>query len=240
MVLLPQEREMVLQQTTRAVALELDNPEESYTVDRDGSAYVTVLLGLDSTIGYIAQLPHKLVVDIGCGTSEGISDLSQAYEGHSLQFRATALTHIPEHEQFFGRENIDITSVESLDPYDDNSVGCFLAVHSLGYSTLPRRAIETIFRKLTPGGVLKAVFRNQFEPNRFNEQPMNEFYDACIKVGLDTAPLYPDESGPEVLMAIKPTLRQNATARELVQQDFQEMMGSLRRLKEIKRRKLIT
>ena len=224
MSLTTQERQIVDTQVAQALTYEVDGNPDSYTFNRDGNAYNGLLLGVGETLRYVAQLPSKLVVDLGCGTSNGISDISKSYGGLALTFRATALKRHEAHGRFIGDDNVDIDTVESLKSYKDGSVGCFLAVFSLAYSRIPRTAIKTIRGRLCNGGVLKAVFQNQYVPGKYGEQPMNDFYNACLENGFDVAVMYPDEYGPETLLAVKKPLQNGVTAKQLIDSDFQGMM----------------
>jgi len=224
MSLTTQERQIVDAQVARALACESGGNSDNYTFDRDGSAYNGLLLGIGETLRYVAQLPSKLVVDLGCGTSNGIYDISKSYGGLGLTFRATSLKRHEAHGRFIGNDRVDIDTVESLDSYKNSSVGCFLAVFSLAYSRVPRIAIKTIRGRLCNGGVLKAVFQNQYVPGKYGEQSMNDFYNACLENGFDVAVMYPDEYGPETLLAVKKPLQKGITAKQLIDSDFQGMM----------------
>lgn len=222
------ERQAVNAQITQALSLEEKGEVDGYTFDRDGSAYNGLLLGLGETMHYVAKLPSNLVVDVGCGTSRAIYDLSRTYGALGLRFRATTLKRYKAHDRYLGASNIDVDTVEVLRSYRDGSVGCFLAVFSLAYSKAPKIAIRAIKEKLCRGGVLKAVFQNQYVPGKFGEQPMTDFYNACLEYGLDVVPMYPDEYGPETMLALKKPTVDKMTARQLIESDFQGMMEMIR------------
>src|SRR3989344_1408929 len=113
-----------------------------YNIDRSGFQYVKVRAGVKELFAYIKTLPSKTVLDIGAGTTHGITDISHSSFGTDIDFEATVLSSVPQIEEHLGREKTHITSAEVLRGIPGNSIGCVLSVFSLTYSHAPELVIE--------------------------------------------------------------------------------------------------
>lgn len=137
----------------------VDRGRNLYKADRSASEYVSAFAGLRAFSEYVSLLgSSKLVVDIGAGTTRGISEFSESQYAQGLSLQATVLSYSDEVEANLGRENTHVTSAEMLRGIADNSVAGILALNSIAYSEDPRRTIERIDQVLVPGGVIKATF----------------------------------------------------------------------------------
>jgi len=108
---------------------------------------------------YLRKLDgHGLVLDIGAGTTRGISQLEKSSLGSGLSFEAVALSYSPLIKENLGLEKTHITSAESLKGVKNESVAGVISLFGISYCTRPDLAVYSIDRVLLPGGVIKAGF----------------------------------------------------------------------------------
>lgn len=126
--------------------------EEFTGINRGRNDYERVLFGIEGLFTYASLLPAKGVIDIGAGTTKGISDISKASYGGGFEYLATVLRLRQEIESNLGTSRTLVTPVERLEGVADSSCAVALGVHSIGYSIDPELAMRQIDRVLTPGG----------------------------------------------------------------------------------------
>jgi len=224
-------RQRVAEQLKWVRAMELDD----YLVTRrDAVGYVETLLGLQAMFSYIrehsSQLGSNLVLDIGAGTTEGISRLSESDYGQGLAFKGVVLRAGPEVDKWLGRRNVLITPVETLRGIDENSVAGVVSVNGIAYSAAPVRAIQMVDKVLVQGGLLKASFlcleRWDSQKKMF---PHNKFTRALRSLGYDIEIISNSGSGVDVVLAVKPGGRVSAEA--IMKEDLDTYQGQVEFLK---------
>lgn len=214
-------RKMVAERLKKLRALE--EARSPYNIWRDGADYIRVLNGIQHLFRYVRGLPSKIVLDVGAGTTMGISGVSRDPVGSGLDFHATVLSGNPHIQSNLGKERTHHTSAETLRAFPSESIGCVLGVQSLTYSADPPLVATSIDRVLVPGGVLKTVIRTDRPTfyHQHEEFPQPRVWVEALKsLGYDVAELKDD---PDVLIvAIKPggDPRSGTSARGLLEQDF--------------------
>lgn len=182
-----------------------------YNVDRPGWQYVGELAGVENLFAYVRNLPSKIILDIGAGTTSAIAEIADNEMAKGLQFKATVLRSRAEITNNLGSENIHITSAEMLRGIADTSVGAIIAVHSLRYSAAPELAAKSIDRVLVPGGVFKgAKLKDSFGP----------ILDTLSALGYDIAE-HEKWGGADIMLAIKPGNTSGNAAEEILKADLE-------------------
>lgn len=171
---------------------------------RSMEEYLVIFNGLSNLLKHVSQMGGNLVLDIGAGTTKGISEIEKSKLGEELEFRATVLKRHPAIEDNLGYDKTHITSVETLRGVEDSSVGLALALNSIAYSASPKMTAQSIDRVLIPGGILKARFnpkdrlRDDLPYYKVHDQFTQELrrlgYDVCV----------PDVPSEELILAVKP------------------------------------
>lgn len=151
-------------------------------------------------------LPHRTWLDIGAGTTKGISELSKGPLGEGFSAIATILNKSESVESFLGSERTYVTPVEMLDGIADSLISLATGLNSVAYSKVPDRAVESIDRVLEPGGIYQGTFQ---DPEKAHSavpmNPYDEFKTEFDKRGYDTAvAINPDpKTGVYILIAVK-------------------------------------
>lgn len=202
------------------------NPEEGdkpENWDRDMYGYLFWLNGLTAFLNHARSLGRgSLILDLGAGTTRGISEIASSAMGQGLNFEATVLSNRPEIKDNLGLEKTHITSAESLRGIATNSVSAIIALNSLSYSAAPHIAIKRIDDVLVPGGLIKAAFkvkegRGDDSIGELNYQP-HDYFSMCLRdLGYDVA--ISDLESEEILVAIKPGANVRLSAKELLRID---------------------
>ena len=192
---------------------------EEYTLNRSGFNYLNALAGLQYAFSYIRGLSNPVVLDIGAGTTRGISELEQTALAHGLRFEATVLRNDASIRQHFGTERVHVTGVETLRGIPANSIGCVLGVLSVGYSAAPALAVRSIDRVLIHGGIVKLVLRMEKARSGAvkNLNPPSAFEGEFRALGYDVAAQDIGEAG--ILLAIKPGYEEAPKAEDLLNID---------------------
>jgi SAM-dependent methyltransferase len=194
------------------------------TKGRSRKEYFQFLGGLTGTLDYVKRTSSNLVIDIGAGTTRGVSEIAQSDEGQGLDFRATVMQDDTNIANYLGTDKTILTSVEKLEGIADQSVGLAIGLNSIAYSTEPKKAVESIDRVLIPGGVLKATFQ---DPEREHAlvpmKPADDIEAALLAKGYDTAKIKnPDQNtAVYILLALKKGA--TVTAEELLHADIQSL-----------------
>lgn len=199
--------------------------ERIWTNDRNELVYRHSFKGLGATFDHVRGLESKVVLDIGTGTSRGISEMSKSEYGKGLEFKGTSVTALlPEFDKYLGRENITITSAESLQGIENNSIGCVLALHSMSYTAEPQYVVARLNEVLVEGGVVKAVVDQNKRNQHFKEKDARRFVSAFKKLGYSVA------TSQNLVLAIKPfrdKSKSQVTAQDLIRQDKEGMPNVL-------------
>ncbi len=179
--------------------------------NRSGALYIDGLEGLANLFRYVKDnVSSKVVLDIGTGSSRGISRISRSTIGEGLEFKATALTIHPDTEKNLGLKNITLTSSETLRGFETNSIGCILGLFSIAYSADMPSTVARINQILVPGGVIKARFDQIHNPQAYiGMKTTAEFVQLLTNLDYDIS----NEGG--IVIAIKPT--KNKPEQPLVQ-----------------------
>ena len=187
--------------------------------DNSNSAdYLLRLGGLSNFFGYLRVLDeHGLVLDIGAGTTRGISQLEKGSLGSGLSFEAVTLSYNSSIKENLGLEKTHITSAENLKGVKDKSVAGVISLFGISYCTRPDLAIYSIDRVLLPGGVIKAGFITS-EKTAYSQSgtKKEEFAELFSGYGYDVAV---DERFCGLLVAIKPGKQRHVSAEELLNSD---------------------
>lgn len=210
----PNSRERKLIEKRLAFARQMDI-KRGYTIDRNSRGYIGNLFGLSATFGYVRSLSSQTIVDIGAGTTRGIHEISQLPSAQGLEFQATVLTPERVSHNALPSNKIHVTSVEALDGFQDESVGAFLGVDSIGYSASPRIAVKRINEALVKGGVLKASFSR----NVPNMSGYLEFGKELKGLGYDMYGMMETHMFSETLLAIKPGGAKAVKAKDISTKD---------------------
>lgn len=187
--------------------------------DHSNSAdYLLRLGGLSNFFDYLRKLDgHGLVLDIGAGTTRGISQLEKSSLGSGLSFEAVALSYSPLIKENLGLEKTHITSAESLKGVKNESVAGVISLFGISYCTRPDLAVYSIDRVLLPGGVIKAGFisseKTAYSQSGSEKEESAELFSGY---GYDVAV---DERFCGLLLAIKPGGQKNVGAEELLNSD---------------------
>lgn len=208
-----EERREVAKQVHTARLVEENN---NYSINRSSSDYYMCLGGIDATLGYIKNLLHKTVLDIGAGTTKAISEFEARFrrENPDLNFVATALRYHPDFDRYLGRDKVKLTPVEILRGFKPESVSFILAVFSITYCQFPSIAIDRINEVLEPGGVIKARFGNFTYISGLTMKSPKVFADRLRRLDYDVALNEEDK----VLLAVKPPF-EKGTAVRLLKED---------------------
>ncbi len=184
-----------------------------YNRDRSGFQYIKELAGVKELFSYLKTLPSRKILDIGAGTTHGITDISQSSFGTDMEFEATVLNSVPQIEKYLGNERTHITSAEILRGIPDNSIACVLSVFSLTYSRAPELVIGSVDRVLVPGGVIKIGS---------DDAPIWQLYQLLKDKGYDTDE---DEGWGtfRVVLGIKPGNPTAPSAASLIEKDKKTM-----------------
>ena len=202
-----------------------------YIVYKDASRlaeYLWSLGGLEKFINYLRSLKSSnLLIDIGAGNGNAISQLEKNALGQDLEIKATTLAMRRKSLDplKLGRENTFFTSVERFDGVEDESVAGLIAVSSVEYSASPDLAVKSIDRVLVPGGAFKVTFLTTDSiPSTEKSMDIRDykygsdfFTDAFLKLGYDVA--FGGQqylSVPVILLAIKPGGRGSISAGDLL------------------------
>ncbi len=228
---LKKERSEIAEQMMKARKSERLDSGTRYTVHRTGKECLCMLGGLKFLFDYLRTLPSNKILDVGVGTGNASSVISQMLISSDLNFEATALRIIPELQKNFPKEKIHITGVETLRGIQDNSLAGIIGVNSIAYSDHPDLAIKRIDQVLVPGGVIKATFAISGYSENYNGtifKSSEEFIKALHALNYDVAPmkindLFTSIGMPlsnSILIAIKPGNPNAPTAEELLRSDF--------------------
>lgn len=172
--------------------------EETWQNDRLGSEYISSLGGVEATLQYIKSLDSKLVIDVGTGTSQGISDIAKSKLGEGLEFKGTTVTWLNELNQHLGKDRVLITSAESLRGIENNSVGGILALYSISYTAQPQQVVARFDQVLVEGGVVKMVTHAD-QKSRSGHRTFESFLNAFKELGYDI------NESERILLAVKPS-----------------------------------
>lgn len=201
---------------------------------RSGKDYVEILMGLEEFLDYTRNLPSKLVVDVGAGTTQGVSDLSKSDLGYGLEFKATVLTYDPKINKYLGREKTITTSAERLRGIKDNSVGGILCLNSILFSADPETVVKSLDRVLVPGGVVKSTFLregyNGILLALMGAQKAGPFIEAFEALGYDVASKENKSKLVNVLLAKKPGGSEDVSAKDLIGEDLESVEEQMKKL----------
>lgn len=218
-----EERKAIASQLKQMRLLEKSKAYKEEAWSREIEDYLFCFNGLSGLFKYAKELNNgNRVLDLGSGTTKGISQISKSRLGEGLEFEATVLTNRPEVEENLGLKKTHITSAETLKGIKDNSVSVILALNSLAYSATPHIAIERIDKVLVPGGVIKATFQgkniidNEFA-GEYNYQTHDQFTNCLRDLNYDVA--VSDSVSEEIILAIKPGIRKTLLAQDLLRRD---------------------
>lgn len=171
---------------------------------RNMEEYLTIFNGLSNLLKHVRRSGGNLVLDVGSGTTKGISEVAKSKLGEGLDFRATVLKRHQAIGNNLGYDKTFITATETLKGVKDSSVGLVLALNSIAYSASPRITIRSIDRVLVPGGVLKA----RFNPKDLRRDDLpyykshDQFSEELRALGYDI--YIPDDYSEELVLAVKP------------------------------------
>lgn len=202
---------------------------EKHQPNRNMNRYIREFLGLEKFFDYVKTLPEKKILDIGAGTTQAISQISQNGIGRGLDFWATVLSNssrdpklnLPRIEEGLGLAKTRFTSVESLRGFEDEFIGGIISCYGLGYCVDPVLALGRIDNILISGGILKAVFANTDELKPYGNKDSREFEEACRLFGWDCH-VFLGCRKAEILTAVKPNKdnRLEISARDIFEADF--------------------
>src|ERR1700690_2896363 len=109
------ERDAIAFQIRQMRQLEQDEKYAIKDWTRDIHEYLYYFNGLSRIFDYARNLnEQRRVLDIGAGTTKGISEIAKRPLGKGLNFEATVLTRHSEIEDKLGFEKTHITSAETL------------------------------------------------------------------------------------------------------------------------------
>lgn len=197
--------------------------------NRNGNDYRKYFLGLARLLDYVRTFEDPAVLDIGAGTTKGISEIANSEEGMGIQFFATVLRKTPQIKQYLGNERTLIAPAETLEGVNDDAVAAVLALQSITYSVAPEMVIDSIDRILKSGGVLKAIFP-LYSDRRY---PFNVFEPFLRQKGYD---ICSDQfwSKINMIVAIKPG--GNIGAEELMDKDREAYWNALDRKERLRKK----
>ncbi len=208
---------------------------KGYVINHRGAAeYIDILLGLQHFFEYVkgnALLGRpNLVVDLGAGNTNAVSQLAKMSYCQGLDFEATGLTPPKNINQYLGASKLHLTTFEALSGFKPESLGGAISVYGEGYATNPERAMEKLNEKLAPGGVFKANFQHPkkvnpyltfFTHDRFSKRLELLGYDISV---VDSAPQHESQ----ILLAIKKPSTTSASF--LIEQDRTDFMKRINEL----------
>ena len=181
---------------------------------------------------YVRRLPSSTVLDIGAGTTKGISDIAKSKMGEGLTFKGTVLTNKSEVAENLGKENVYHTPVELLRGVSDSSIGAVIAVLSAAYSDEPELAVSAIDRVLVPGGAFKGVFGVDIGVEaHFLPKSLASFEQFFQQLHYDIAK-YNSTEGLGVLLAVKPGGMESVRADDLFDLDKVSIEQQLKTIEE--------
>lgn len=184
---------------------------------RSSSEYLRDFYGLWSFCDYAQSLnARRTVVDVGAGHGYAISELRRII-GKDLDFYATNLTGNDGLDKNIPRERVFITPAETMEGFEDESVGGILALNSIAYSASPEIVVKRFDQILVPGGILKARFRHPYDEQfkSYGFRTYEEFIKFWRHLGYDIA----THKGL-VVVAIKPGRSDLTSARKVMDSDL--------------------
>jgi SAM-dependent methyltransferase len=206
-------------------------------LDRSGKDYLYELKGLKHLFDYVRSLPSHKVLDIGAGTTKGISEIAKSNFGVGLDFEATVLfRNQKELEKNLGKTKTHSTSSETIkglrkNPIEDESYGAILSLMSVTYTKDPETVVKRINELLVPGGVFKGNFSVDDRANRAGTVLSPQHFAAIFEgLGYKKDVDYFIDSGKtqtirDVFIAIKPDTNKadRMTAKELYETDWENI-----------------
>ena len=227
------ERNAAAKKITELRKLERDTETPLYTNTRGGAWYIEDFKGVQHLFDYVRTLPSRIVVDVGAGVLNGVSDLANSRFGKSLTFEATILARPKNMKNPPDKVRIHRTSVETLRGIKDASVGCIIGDSSIAYSE-PSLAVQSIDRVLVPGGVLKATFAKKGSKSKAVEMGMKEsgVFAEKLRALHYVVKEEPELYGRSIILAIKPGGDGAITAEELFRKDASSELTQIDMMKE--------
>lgn len=193
-----------------------------FDANRDGKSYLNTFLGLREVFNYVRALnTSNLVLDVGAGTTRGISEISRSCLGKSLDFKATVLYRHPDIEKNLGHQKTISTSAEVLRGVANTSVGAILGLNSFAYSDSLNLVANRFDEVLVPGGLIKATFLSNEIKGRLGTlgiKTYNKFLTVLREKEYDIATI--SQGTYDILIAIKPGLTNVLSARQLLESDI--------------------
>lgn len=197
--------------------------ESGYQTNRSSQNYQAYFEGLEYFFDYIRSLgTGNLVLDIGAGTTRGISELSESYIGMGLSFFATGLVRSRLVQQHIGNERFRTTPAEVLRGFQEESVSGILALHSIAYCTSAELVVTRIHQVLVAGGVVKCVFPTKEDYvgtiSKTTEQNADKFITEWKRLGYDVA-VHNTDPSLTIVLTIKPGGVPSVSAKYLLDED---------------------
>lgn len=219
--------------------------KQGYQRSRSGEFYVRMLHGLEHFFQFVGEIKESsVVIDIGAGTTRGISELAVANSKRGLDFHATILTPLREvNSSWVGvskleRSRIHITSAEALRGFASKSVAGIISLHALSYTASPELAVRRINEVLVDGGVVKStIWTKEEAPAKYDE-----FIGTFRSLGYDITTQTAEERGYSprfytLLLAIKPGGDSRISAEELLRMDESHLVEE-KKAREVERERL--
>lgn len=218
-------RDVVARQLRAARNFDRTIGKEKWSDDKSGMMYWTSFGGLEATTRYLRSLNGCTyhVLDVGAGSSRGISELINFPDLDGFDATATSLTHHPRVDNYLGKSRVKLTSAESLRGIEPNSISLILSFFSITYSVDPSLVARKFDEVLISGGVIKAIFAGD-NNHPYGGKTSDNFAEGLRFLGYDVAVNKPRdfEGGtlPQTLLAVKPSANLKVTARQLIDKDF--------------------
>ncbi|HSX53575.1 MAG TPA: hypothetical protein VLF90_04430 [Patescibacteria group bacterium] len=222
-------RQQAASQIVRMRLLEHTEPE--YVKNSSLLDYLQSAKGLLTFLTHSRGSSAPNILEIGSGTGTALTQIAESQFGDGLSFIGTNLLNRPKpgSPQVVLRQ----TTAEVLRGIAPRSVGGVLSIGSMAFSSAPELVIDTIDRKLVKGAAIKATFRAKHsyglewdeKYDAWGYRPHDAFSKELRRRRFDVAVM--ENEGDDVLVAIKPGVRNIATARELLEQDSQTLRDQI-------------
>ena len=191
--------------------------------DRGIIDYIDAFEGLHQYFDYVRSLKAGgKVLDIGSGTTRGISQIADTKLGDQINFTATTLGKVKGSVES-DKVRVVQTSAEALRGIDSGSISGILGLNSIGYSAAPQLVVDRMDQVLVAGGVIKAVFPPEGTDSKFSQMGLsshNKFSEALKAKGYDIAFKPPiNGTAEEIMLAIKSGGEAKTSASDLVRAD---------------------
>ncbi len=231
------ERSQIADQISKARKQEKEKEKdatETYKTHRSGKECLYRIGGLEHYFEYLKQLKSNRVLDIGGGSGNASSVISHMPMSADIDYHISVLRSNPELAQYFPKDKIHITGVETLRGIENQSLAGILGVNSIAYAAYPKIAVKRMDEVLVPGGAAKATFHTFGGVKRYRDSVFKgpeKFIEFFSVRGYDVA--FQDHNfvavenerdksyfANSILLAIKPGNLKAPSARDLLASDL--------------------